>query len=242
MKVKNILLGSALVALATAGGTALAAPTINFDNAGANGGTVSYDGDGGVLTGSDIVFTSISFSGGTAPAESSLTCGGCMLNFTTGNNIIEGDETSDYQFGAGGTFVLTGDALDSSNTVIADGILLTGEFTGRPTAAPQNVDPSTPPGSVNVTGFGLDTKHEELLAYFGIDPDTSFIFSSTNIALGTTSFDMDTGAFEGTVNNADIVNSGTPPVAVPEPGEIGLLGFGLALLLTGIGLRRSRSV
>ncbi|ROO24314.1 hypothetical protein SAOR_15945 [Salinisphaera orenii MK-B5] len=241
MKVKNILLGSALVALAAAGGTALAAPTLTFDDPGIRGGTVSYDGDGGVLTGTDIRFNSIDFSGGIAPNESSLTCSGCLLNFTTGANTIEGSDTADYEFAAGGEFVLTGSALDSSNTVIANGILLTGTFTDRPTAIPSNLNPNTPPGTVNVSGFGLDTKHEDLLAYFGIDPDTSFIFSSTNIALGTTSF-QDNGGFSGTVNNADIVNSGTPPVAVPEPGEIGLLGFGLALLLTGIGLRRSRSL
>lgn len=241
---------SALAAVAISGlaATSASAVVINFDqnNGVIPGGSIDYDGEGGALTGNGIRFDSINMSGATAPegAEGELSCISCSLAFTTGNNIAEGDASSSWTFGSGGSIVLSGNAQDSSGATIATGDLLTGTFTGTPTASQFDASPQNgvPASSLFFNASGVDGKNEDLLTYFGIDPDTEFTFGHTEISLAQTTF-ADNGGFSGSASQADLITDseigGTPEQSVPEPEELGIFGLGLVLLLAGVYSRRS---
>jgi hypothetical protein len=91
---------------------------------------------------------------------------------------------------------------------IADGsTLLSGVFAGNPREA---IGPEENFGLFLSTG--PDTKHPTLAAFFGLDPQT-FTFATTNIQ-AISAVDEATGAFTGSVVNADQNNT-----AAPVPGE-----------------------
>jgi hypothetical protein len=203
--------------------------SILFDDNNGTGqtGTLSYDGTlGDPLVGAGIDFVTIKGVGTPSNNGASLTCEGCKLNFTTGGSLdeeIPGFPADAWVFDGGGTFTITGTAKDSSNTVIASGILVSG-FWGGAVA----LRPST---QLDTLGFGSDTKNSGLLTFFGIT-NPNFSFSQSNLGQ-LTSFNNSTKAFTAKVMNADFQND-TP---VPEPNSP--LLFGLGFLAMGL-LRQRR--
>ena len=118
-----------VLALLLVPGIALAVPTITFDTTpGGAGGTLTYDGLGGPLVGTGIVFVDI--LGVDTPLNSGdlMDCVGCSLAFTTGNNIQEGP--AQWIWAGGGSFTLTGSVPDLG--LPAGSVLLSGSFTGTP--------------------------------------------------------------------------------------------------------------
>ncbi|WP_353249448.1 PEP-CTERM sorting domain-containing protein [Salinisphaera sp. T31B1] len=199
------------------------AGTINFDqrDSGATGG-LSYDGNGGALVGKDITFSFVS-----SPSNSTVTCSGCLLNFTTGNNITEGNGTgSSWTFGTGGSFELTGSVVDGSTT-LASGSLLSGQFVGN------QVFSRAGNKSGAFVGSGSNTVAAGLAQYFGIDPNSEFMFLTTNFSLGNLTFNGAHG-FNGDVDAADLATT----TNVPEPQELAMFGLGIALLVGGMAFRR----
>jgi hypothetical protein len=199
--------------------------TIVFDQApAANDGTISFDGTAaGVLVGTNIVFTNIS-GDGTDNDAFPIDCAGCLLNFTTGSIIsVVGNI---YTFAGGGTFTITGGSLLAG---IPGGTTLLSGTWDNPVVV--EVTPTT----LDMLEKGTDTKHEDLLDYFFVDPPSDWIFTDVAIQIeseagGVVKFagptytgfsaDLDFGG------NADLVNSS----AVPEPASALLLLLGLGSL------------
>ena len=209
-----------VLALLLVPGMALAAARLTFDNPTQDGGTLSYDGVGGPLVGTDIVFQQVIGVDTPLLAGTSLFCWpvNCLLNFTTGNNTLEGPPI--YTFAGGGQLTLTGGlntAIDGSGVqVVPSGTLL---------ASNGNFDtPAVVLGgggtSAQFTGVGLDFKDEDLTAFYGI-ANNVFNFANTVLSLGGATFDAE-GGFTANVTDADFSN--TP---VPEPATLLLLGTGL---------------
>ncbi|NEO53814.1 MAG: hypothetical protein F6K54_12425, partial [Okeania sp. SIO3B5] len=108
---KNQIVAS-IAALPFALGTAFAgagvanALIIEFDDVSIMGGQLSYDGEGGALIGTDILFDTISGIEHDGTFVSELECMDCKVNFETGGNILEGPPV--YTFGSGGSITVTG--------------------------------------------------------------------------------------------------------------------------------------
>src|SRR4030095_4035866 len=88
---------------------AVALPAIlSFDNPTLDGGTVTYNGAGGPLVATDVIFQQVIGVNTPANAGGSLYCfpGPCLLDFTTGANLTEGPPS--YTFAGGGALTLTG--------------------------------------------------------------------------------------------------------------------------------------
>jgi hypothetical protein len=86
---------------------------------------------GNPAIGTNIIFTII--TGLETPANSgvTLTCTGCLLNFTTGANITEGPVA--WDFGPGGTITVTGAVSGPGFPGLPAGtVLLSGTFSGTP--------------------------------------------------------------------------------------------------------------
>jgi hypothetical protein len=195
------------------------AAILKFDDPTLPGGLVSYDGAGGPAVGADILFQSI--QGLDTPLNSGVTlaCDGCLLDFTTGANLSEGPAL--WNFGGGGTITLTG-AVPALG-LPAGTLLLSGTFSGTPNEI-------TGGDSFGLfAAIGTDIKNETLASFFGLDPD--FTFGTTSIQ-ATTLVDPGTGAFSGTVVNADLNNT---QAVVPNPMTALLVGLGMAGL---VALRR----
>lgn len=194
------------------------AVSINFDQNSISGGTLLYDGAGGPLVGTGIIFdliTGIDTPLHAAGTGSDLTCVGCTLAFTTGANV---QETPVYAWAGGGSFVLTGTAQDPGGTVVASGTLLSGVWGSFVSGASNGV-------TINTGGQGTDTKNADLVAYFGIT-GANFTFASTQFSSSSLTLDPSTGAFSGVVDEADLDNR-TGAAAIPEPASLFLFGSGL---------------
>jgi hypothetical protein len=204
---------------------AWASPMFNFDQP-SNAdqlGTLAWNGPGSDFTGTDIKFDSV--TGTDTPAHSGARLSGKgLLNFTLGNYIdsTTSGNTTTAHFGSGGYFTLSGSVGNFSSNKVVDGHW-----------SHTDVSYDTGTHTLNLAGSGFDTKDPQLLAYFGIDPDADFIFANTVIS-GTINGNPEAGIGTATVANSDLTNTMVP--SVPEPGELGLFGFGLLLL--GVTLYR----
>jgi hypothetical protein len=220
---KNLIATFVVVSTAALGSVTASAATISFDEgAGSQNGTISYDGIGGALIGTGIDFYTVLGDGTPNNNGVVLTCLGCELNFSTGANISA--SSSSLVFAGGGTFTVTGELLNGV-TSVANGTLVSGSFQGTPNA-------TIIPGSAIFAGFGIDTKHQDLLNFYGITA-ADFTFANTAIALGSCTSQGGSGGFSCGVQDADLVNTSV----VPLPAAAGL--FGSALLgLVGAARRK----
>jgi hypothetical protein len=193
--------------------TAGAVPVLHFDDPIARGGTIVYGGAGGPAIGTDILIQNIISVDTPNNNGVALTCLGCTLSFTTGNNISEGPDL--WTFAQGGSFQLTGSVPAAG--IIAPALLIDGTFSDSNPLQSSN-------GDIGLfIGGGVDVKNPLLAAFYGLGPD-GFAFGSTFLQAGTFSFDPATGAFSGTNNGANINNLAT----VSNPAALLLFGAGLA--------------
>lgn len=222
------LAAAAVLVFATVG--MASAATIEFDQQGLSGGTLSYAGGiGSTLVGTNIDFGSVSVSG--TSKDGIYQCQGCVLNFETSGSTAElgaaGPVPAIVAFAAGGTFVLTGTILDAALNPIntASNILLTGTFTGTPLL--QDVG-----NNVQFSSGGVDTKNEEFLAFLGIGLN-AFTFANSEIS-GASDFGTGFSLNNVPVEDADLTNT-----TVPEPSTMLLSGIAL-LALGGMARRRAK--
>ncbi|MES1937281.1 PEP-CTERM sorting domain-containing protein [Salinisphaera hydrothermalis] len=213
------------------------ASVINFDQANAQSpaGTVSYDGEGGALTGSGISFGEVRLNGGSTPGDhqNTLTCNSCSIDFTTGNNLSEGNEDQIWKFAGGGNLTLSGEVVNNDGQTVAHGTLFKGTFDNGGT----QVVIGNGSNSFNASLSGKDEFNSDLASYFGLNNDTGLDFSSTAIALGNATFGGDGSFDSGQLQNADVTVESND---VPEPSPFGIFAVGLALVAGGLGFRRKQ--
>ena len=191
---------------------------IELDDVFDMGGELSYDGEGGALVGTDLVLDMI--LGIDTPANSglALNCIDCKLNFTTGDNILEGPPV--YIFGAGGSLTITGTVETQGGMTIfdvADGPFLTGSFT-------EDVVGLGTSSALTFTSIGVDQIASQITSYFGVNTN-DFTFAQTSIAMSDVSI-LGNGGFVGEVDDVDMVNN----AIVPEPATL----FGLGVVTAGL--------
>lgn len=205
---------------------------LNFNINAPTSGFVSYDGTGGGLIGANIEVDHV--VGLSTPVNANVTslCVSCVLNFNSGSLIgaggppPSGSNNGWWRFGPGGSITITGGVQLQGSTDIPTGImLLSGTFDN---AFVQDVG-----SSFKVTfGSFTDTKHHDLLAYYGLAPSPSpfegaltLLFGSVNTGVGD-SF-ASSSVFSGSIAN-------TP---VPVPAAAWLFGSG-AVALAGLARRK----
>jgi hypothetical protein len=223
-KWKAILFSVAALGSLSAAGTSNAAFLLTFDDSGVPGGSFSYDGAGGALTGSAILRT---FTGIGTPLNSgaALSCNdpgtaaiteSCSITFATGANIAEAQGGTLWTFAAGGSVSIDGTLYDGGGTAIATGNLLTGSFTEP---VPMAVFGG---GFGAIVGFGTDSKNADLMDFYGLDPAMVLGFSLSIHSNNNFTVDTSTNAFDGTVDQTDLTNR-----QIPEPTTLALLGLGI---------------
>ena len=236
---KATSLGALFASLAMCSYTATAnmvntMPILSFDDdQNSQDGVINYDGMGGALYGSGIDFHSVVGVGTPLANGVDLECIDCTLTFQTGANVSEGPYV--WECAGGGSLSIVGTLETAGGTLVADGTGLTPLVSGSFTSAFV-----TSGVGLTVSGFGTDTKHPDLVEYYGLGP--LFQFAQTEIALGGVTYDVCggyyggyadcTGGFTAYVTNADFDNT-----AIPVPAAVWLFGSGL-LGLVGIARRR----
>jgi|CXWL01.1.fsa_nt_gi hypothetical protein len=233
IKVPMAAVGVGLWAMGLLVAPAAMAVSLDFNIGAPTVGTVSYAGGSAALIGTGIEVDNV--VGLSTPANSNVlgVCLSCALNFNTGALISAGGPGGSnngwWSFGSGGSVTITGGVdLQGTTTDIALGsTLLTGSFNS---AFVQDLGTQ---GFKVTFGTFSDTKHPDLLAYYGLATGTPFqgaftlLFESPNPGVG--------GAFTSTsIFSGNVVN--TVDVApVPLPAAFLLFGSGLAGVLAANG-------
>jgi hypothetical protein len=143
-----------VVGMALSPAPVLATPTtsIDFNIQIPTAGTISYNGTGGPMVGTNLNVDTI-----TGVPGAPLACGGCLLNFHTGN--LTGTTATSWTFGSGGTIQITG--AFASAGIAPGSTLLSGHFISSTTV----VDTGS---SLKVSGGGFtDTKNPALATFYG---------------------------------------------------------------------------
>lgn len=218
-----ILVGGTVIG---SNGSSALAVELDFNLSAPTSGTISYNGTGGELVGTNIEVDNV--VGLATPTNANVTslCLSCVLNFTSGLETSAGGPNSNnngwWSFGSGGTISITGGVQLQGGTDIPLGsTLLSGTFNS---AFVQDL------GSQFKVTFGSfsDTKHADLLSYYGVDPSPfsgalTLLFGSVNGGVGS--------AFTSTsVFGGSVVNTPSPTAPVPVPAAVWLFGSGVVAL------------
>lgn len=197
------------------------AATIDFGiNAPTSGGTLTYAGGAGQLIGNNIEVDNIVGIGTPANNNASITCDNCKLSFNSGNN------TGGWNFGAGGVINVTGGV--SLLGIANNSTLLTGTFDS---ASVLDAGGSLLNFKVVISAF-TDTKHPDLLAYFGM-PLVDYV-GGLNLSFSTVNPNVGVGQ---SFNSNDIFSGDIVNNPVPVPAAVWLFGSGLIGLI-GIARRK----
>lgn len=172
--------------------TALADSSIDFTN---SGGTLTGNSGGLSLSGSTLI--AVNGLGGLGLVTGSLG----TLSFSTGT-LMSGNLQSGAMFGAGGSFVITGNGTSG----IPNGVIFNGSFSG--------------PVTWTMVALANGTHNYTLTGTI-----TGTWFTGGTVNGVTVELTINTG--KGFFRSSKRISSGDTSITVPEPGTLGLLGTGL---------------
>ena len=219
MKIRYILAIGSVVTLGLVSSIANAT-TLDFGIKAPTAGTLSYAGGMAPLIGSGIDVDDVVGLNASLNNNVISVCASCTLDFQTGASI------GGWDFGAGGTITITGgiDFPDATPDIATGTTLLQGTFNN---ATVIDLGGGTFEFQI-VGGSFTDTKHPELLAFYGM-PDIGYA-GGLNISFST-SASMGDMFTSDQIFSGDITNQ-----AVPIPAAVWLFGSGLIGLI-GIARR-----
>ncbi len=209
-------------------------------------GSIYYNGGNTALYGTGISVDSLIGSGMLVNGGTTLSCVNCSLDFSTGNYYGTNSYTNagitltDWLFNGGGNISLTGSIVDSSNnTVVANGTLFSGNFSG---AATLQLATNSFTLSVAAGAFS-GTNGTDLLNYFGLPVTGSSL--TGGMLIGFTPVVMPAVPTVGTAFASSSISSGyvtnnITNTVVPLPAAAWLFISGLMGL--GVVRRRMASV
>jgi hypothetical protein len=206
---------------------AFAVPILDFGVIAPTAGTFSYAGGAAPLIGTAQV-DNVTGLGGT-PLNDGVARNiiGGLLTFTSGANV--GNDAGSYNWGAGGSIVLTG-CVDLNNNGVcnagdASGVLFSGYFLDT------HVIITGGNFKVFISDF-TDQKNDTLTAFYGLPTGGSWWTGNTNISFSAP-------GTSGRPFSSTSLLSGDMTNFVPEPSTVMLLGT--ALLGIGFASRRKLS-
>ena len=200
---------------------AKAATVLDFGIKAPTTGTLSYAGGTAPLIGSGIDVDDVVGLNTALNNNVVSICASCTLDFQTGSS------TGGWNYGAGGTITITGgiDFPDATTDIPTGTTLLQGTFDN---ATVINLGSGSFEFQI-VGGSFTDTKHPDLLAFYGL-PDIGYN-GGLNISFSTTA-NMGDLFTSDQIFSGDVVNQ-----PVPVPAAIWLFGSGL-IGLVGVARRK----
>lgn len=214
----GVVLSLFLVVPAFAGGI------LDFGVIAPTGGTISYAGGAAPLIGANITVDNVTGLGTTLNNNISLTITDGLWNFTSGLFIPTGS-TEEWFFAAGGPASITLVGTIAAQTPVGgtpfagtSGTLFSGQVLAM------HVDKLS--SSLSVLDLFVDIKNPDLLAYYGLPTNVSYIGGISGVGLIPVPSNVvpPNGFSSNPILSGDITN--TPEV--PEPGILILLGMGLS--------------
>jgi hypothetical protein len=189
--------------------------------------SISYDGSGGPLVGSNLNVSSVVGEGTLQNDGTSLSATATTLSFTTGNLISTSSDT--WVFGPGGTLTITGTVPDVGGS---GPTLYSGTFQGDTTVINEGF-------GFKVVGATVSGNLDQALAtYFGMKYPDTFAGGLTLLFNGAMTEMPPQGFTDHRLNSGNIAVTG-----LPEPASWTLLGLGaIGVLMFRKRLRSERPI